>query len=95
MTILEKAVSTMQQLPMEKQQEALNFIEFLAFKMGDRQVNQNIENQVLTRQQETKENDFWKGLQKFRLTIENEGLSFGDADFFDLRDRGVGREIVL
>jgi len=25
-------------LPIEKQQEALNFIEFLAFKMGDRQV---------------------------------------------------------
>ncbi len=38
MTVLEKAVSTMQQLPIEKQQEALNFIEFLAFKMGDRQV---------------------------------------------------------
>jgi len=28
----------MQQLPIEKQQEALNFIEFLVFKMGDRQV---------------------------------------------------------
>ena len=38
MTISEKAVSTMQQLPIEKQQEALNFIEFLAFKMGDRPV---------------------------------------------------------
>jgi hypothetical protein len=38
MTILEKAVSTMQQLPIEKQQEALNFIEFLVFKMGDHQV---------------------------------------------------------
>ena len=38
MTVLEKAVSTMQQLPIEKQQEALNFIEFLVFKMGDRQV---------------------------------------------------------
>ncbi len=37
MTILEKAVSRMQKLPIEKQQEALNFIEFLAFKMGDRQ----------------------------------------------------------
>ena len=39
MTILEKAVSTMQQLPIEKQQEILSFIEFIAFKMGDRQVN--------------------------------------------------------
>ncbi len=38
MTILEKAVSTMQQLPIEKQQEVLNFIEFLTFKLGDRQV---------------------------------------------------------
>ena len=41
MTVLEKAVSTMQQLPIEKQQEALNFIEFLVFKMGDRQVKDN------------------------------------------------------
>jgi len=39
MTILEKAVSTMQQLPIEKQQEALNFIEFLVFKLGDRQLD--------------------------------------------------------
>jgi len=38
MTILEEAVSKMQQLPIEKQQEALNFIEFLVFKLGDRQV---------------------------------------------------------
>ena len=38
MTILERAVSTMQQLPIAKQQEALNFIEFLVFKLGDRQV---------------------------------------------------------
>jgi len=37
MTILERAVSTMQQLPIEKQQEALNFIEFLVFKLDDRQ----------------------------------------------------------
>ena len=95
MTVLEKAVSTMQQLPIEKQQEALNFIEFLAFKMGDRQVKQEIENQVTTKQQETKGNNFWKGLQKFRLTIEDEGLNSGDEDFAGLRDRSVGREIVL
>jgi hypothetical protein len=38
MTILERAVSTMQQLPIEKQQEILSFIEFIAFKMGDHQV---------------------------------------------------------
>ena len=50
MTIVEKAVSTMQQLPIEKQQEVLTFIELLAFEMGDRQVNQNIKNQVSTKQ---------------------------------------------
>jgi len=94
MTVLERAVSTMQQLPIDKQQEVLTFIEFLAFKLGDRQVNQNIENQALIKPQETQGNDFWRGLQKFRLTIENEGLSFGD-DFAGLRDRSVGREIVL
>ena len=42
MTILERAVSTMKQLPIEKQQEALNFIEFLVFKLGDRQVKYNL-----------------------------------------------------
>ncbi len=94
MTILERALSRMQKLPIEKQQEALNFIEFLAFKMSDRQVNQSIENQAPTKLQETKGNDFWRGLQRFRLTIENEGLSFVD-DFAGLRDRSVGREIVL
>jgi hypothetical protein len=44
--------------------------------------------------QESKVSDFWKGLQKFRLTIENDGLRFIDDDFADLRDRSVGREIV-
>ena len=95
MTILEKAVSTMQQLPIEKQQEVLTFIELLAFEMGDRQVSQNIKNQVSTKQQEAKGNDFWRGLQKFRLTIENESLNFSDDDFAGLRDRNVGREVVL
>ena len=38
MTILEKAVSTMQQLPIEKQQEVLSFIEFLVFKLDNRQL---------------------------------------------------------
>lgn len=94
MTILERALSRMQKLPIEKQQEALNFIEFLAFKMSDRQVNQSIENQAPIKLQETKGNDFWRGLQRFRLTIENERLSFDD-DFAGLRDRSVGREIVL
>lgn len=39
MTVLEKAMSTMQQLPIEKQQEALNFIEFLVFQLSDQQIS--------------------------------------------------------
>jgi len=44
---------------------------------------------------DSKKNTFWKGLQKFRLTIENEELSFTDEDFDDLCDRSEGREIIL
>lgn len=45
--------------------------------------------------QEPKVSNFWKGLEKFRLTIENDGLKFTDDDFADLLDRSVVREIVL
>jgi hypothetical protein len=42
MTILEQAVNKMQQLPIAQQQQALSFIEFLAFKLGDRPVKQEV-----------------------------------------------------
>ena len=38
MTVLEKALSKMQKLPTEQQQQVLRFIDFLAFELGDRQV---------------------------------------------------------
>jgi mRNA-degrading endonuclease RelE of RelBE toxin-antitoxin system len=91
MTVLENAVSKMQQLPTEQQQQVLRFIEFLTFELGDRKVNQESENLKEGQQK----SDFWKGLQKFRLTIQNEGVGFSNEDFADLRDRSVGREIVL
>jgi len=50
---------------------------------------------IVEERQEPKVSDFWKGLQKFRLTIENDGLRFIDDDFADLRDRSVGRERTL
>jgi mRNA-degrading endonuclease RelE of RelBE toxin-antitoxin system len=43
MTVLENALSKMQKLPTEQQQQVLRFIEFLAFELGDRQVNQESE----------------------------------------------------
>ncbi len=91
MTVLEKVLSKMQTLPTVQQQQVLHFIEFLSFELGDRLVNQESEN-LKEGQQKTA---FWKGLQKFRLTIQNEGVGFTNEDFADLRDRSVGREIIL
>ncbi|NMF59049.1 hypothetical protein [Pseudanabaena yagii] len=91
MTVIENAVSKMQKLPTEEQQQVLRFIEFIAFELADRQVNQESENLKEGQQK----SDFWKGLQKFRLTIQNEGVGFTNEDFADLRDRSVGREIIL
>lgn len=91
MTVIENAVSKMQKLPTEQQQQVLRFIEFLAFELADRQVNQESENL----KEGQPKSDFWKGLQKFRLTIQNEGVGFTNEDFADLRDRSVGREIIL
>jgi mRNA-degrading endonuclease RelE of RelBE toxin-antitoxin system len=91
MTVLEKALSKMQKLPTAQQQQVLQFIDFLAFELGDRQDNQESENLKEGQQKSV----FWKGLQKFRLTIQNEGVGFTNEDFADLRDRSVGREIIL
>jgi hypothetical protein len=91
MTVLEKVLSKMQTLPTDQQQQVLRFVEFLAFELGDRLVNQESENLKEGQQK----SDFWKGLQKFRLTIQNEGVGFTNEDFADLRDRSVGREIIL
>ena len=43
MTVLEKVLSKMQTLPTDQQQQVLRFVEFLAFELGDRQVNQESE----------------------------------------------------
>jgi hypothetical protein len=86
MTVLENALSKMQKLPTEQQQQVLRFIEFLTFELGDRQVNQKSEDL----KEGQPKSDFWKGLQKFRLTIQNEGVGFTNEDFADLRDRSVG-----
>jgi hypothetical protein len=91
MTVLEKVLSKMQTLPTYEQQQVLRFVEFLAFELSDRQVNQESENL----KEGQRKSDFWKGLQKFRLTIQNEGVGFTNEDFADLRDRSVGREIIL
>ncbi|MEA5619585.1 hypothetical protein VB711_17310 [Cronbergia sp. UHCC 0137] len=41
MTILEKVVTTMQQLPIDQQQQVLRFIEFLVFELRDNEVEES------------------------------------------------------
>ncbi|MEH2411137.1 MAG: hypothetical protein V7K36_20535 [Nostoc sp.] len=47
------------------------------------------------KKEESRGDNFWQGLQKFRKVIQSEGIIFTDEDFADLRDSGVGREIDL
>jgi hypothetical protein len=50
---------------------------------------------IRKKREESRGTTFWEGLQKFRKTIEDEGIVFNDDDFSNLRDRGVGREVNL
>lgn len=40
-------------------------------------------------------NDFWSAYQKFRAKIEQEGITFDDHTFDNLRDKSPGREVDL
>jgi hypothetical protein len=51
MTVLEKVLSKMQTLPTDQQQQVLRFVEFLAFELGDRQVNQESERPIAKKPQ--------------------------------------------
>ncbi|MBD2194126.1 MULTISPECIES: hypothetical protein [Calothrix] len=47
------------------------------------------------KKEESRGDNFWQGLQKFRTAIQSEGMIFTDDDFAELRDRSVGREIDI
>ena len=47
------------------------------------------------KKEESRGDNFWQGLQKFRQVIQSEGIIFTDEDFADLRDPSVGREVEL
>ncbi|NMG19967.1 hypothetical protein DP116_11045 [Brasilonema bromeliae SPC951] len=47
------------------------------------------------KKEESRGDNFWEGIQKFRKVIQSEGIIFTDEDFADLRDKSVGREIDL
>jgi len=45
--------------------------------------------------EEQRGNDLWNDLQKFRATLEQEGIFSDEDDFSNLRDRTLGREVNL
>ncbi len=47
------------------------------------------------KKEESRGENFWQGLQKFRQVIQSEGIIFTDEDFADLGDQSVGREVEL
>jgi len=49
----------------------------------------------LLEDEETNSDGFWDMALKFRQVMKQEGITFEDADFADLRDRSVGREVAL
>ncbi len=44
---------------------------------------------------ETNSEGFWDMALRFRKVMKQEGITFEDADFADLRDRSAGREVAL
>ncbi|BAZ31085.1 hypothetical protein NIES4074_35560 [Cylindrospermum sp. NIES-4074] len=43
------------------------------------------------KKEESRGDNFWEGLQKFRRVIQSEEIIFTDEDFADVRDPSVGR----
>ncbi|MGF1676529.1 MAG: hypothetical protein ACFCUV_23050 [Rivularia sp. (in: cyanobacteria)] len=71
-------------------QEIINSIESLSTEEQD-----YLFEFLRKKKEESRGDNFWQGLQKFRSVIQSEGIIFTDDDFADLRDSSVGREIEL
>ncbi|RCJ30534.1 hypothetical protein A6769_33295 [Nostoc punctiforme NIES-2108] len=47
----------------------------------------------LLEEEQTKSEGFWDMTLRFRERMQQENITFDDADFADLRDRSVGRDV--
>ncbi|TAE61620.1 MAG: DUF2281 domain-containing protein [Nostocales cyanobacterium] len=82
MTIEQAVLENLRELPVDKQQEVLDFIQFLKHKLS-------AEKSHIKPDGET----FWEMTLRFRERMDREGVEFTDEDFANLRDRSLGREI--
>ncbi|TAF04713.1 MAG: DUF2281 domain-containing protein [Nostocales cyanobacterium] len=84
MTFEQAVLENLRELPADKQQEVLDFIQCLKHKLSSEKTN-------IKPDRET----FWEMTLRFRERMEREGIEFTDEDFANLRDRSPGREIDL
>jgi Protein of unknown function (DUF2281) len=92
MTIEQTVLQTFRELPPDQQQEVLDFMQFLKYKLSDQKPLSITENQENLR--EGKEiTDFWSALQDFRQRVDLESID--DDTFENLRDKSPGREVNL
>ena len=92
MTIEQTVLQTFRELPPDKQQEVLDFIQFLKYKLSVQKPFFISEQQTNLR--ESKDiTDFWSALQDFKQRVDLESID--DDTFENLRDKSPGREVNL
>jgi hypothetical protein len=92
MTIEQTVIQTFRELPPDKQQEVLDFIQFLKEKLSVQKPFSISEHQKSLRQSKDI-TDFWSALQDFRQRVDLESID--DDTFENLRDKSPGREVNL
>lgn len=92
MTLEQTVLEKFRELPTDKQQEVLDFIQFLKYKLSVQKPSSISEHQEILR--EGKDiTDFWSALQDFRQRVDLESID--DDTFENLRDKSPGREVNL
>ncbi|MEH1817855.1 MAG: DUF2281 domain-containing protein [Nostoc sp.] len=92
MTIEQTVLQTFRELPPDKQQEVLDFIQFLKYKLSTKNPFFTSEYQKKLRKNKDI-TDFWSALQDFRQRVDLESID--DDTFENLRDKSPGREVNL
>ncbi|QMS89372.1 DUF2281 domain-containing protein [Nostoc edaphicum CCNP1411] len=92
MTIEQTVLQTFRELPPDKQQEVLDFIQFLKYKLSVEKTFSISEHQKRLRESKNI-TDFWSALQDFRQRVDLESID--DDTFENLRDKSPGREVNL
>jgi hypothetical protein len=92
MTIEQTVLQTFRELPPDKQQEVLDFIQFLKYKLSVQKPFSISEHQKSLRKSKDI-TDFWSALQDFRQMVDLESID--DDTFENLRDKSPGREVNL